>query len=124
VQIVFKHMPLSMHSNAPLAHAAAEAAYRQGHFWEMHDAIFAAQHELTREKFLQDAKVIGLDVGRFEKDIESDPVKKRIASDVEEANQLGVTGTPAFFINGRFLSGAQPFDAFKRVIDEELERRP
>jgi len=123
VQLVFKHMPLSMHSNAPLAHAAAEAAYRQGRFWEMHDAIFAAQRELTREKFLQSAAEIGLDVERFKKDIESDEVKARIAADVEAADRIGVTGTPAFFINGRFLSGAQPFEAFKRIIDEELERR-
>ena len=123
MQLVFKHMPLSMHANAPLAHAAAEAAYRQGRFWEMHDAIFAAQRELTLEKFLQSAAAVGLDVDRFKKDIESEEVKARIAADVEAANRIGVTGTPAFFINGRFLSGAQPFEAFKRIIDEELERR-
>ena len=123
MQLVFKHMPLPMHSSAPLAHAAAEAAYRQGRFWEMHDAIFASQRELTLEKFLQDAAAIGLDVERFKKDIESDEVKARITADLEAANRIGVTGTPAFFINGRFLSGAQPFEAFKRIIDEELERR-
>ena len=123
MQIVFKHMPLPMHSNAPLAHAAAEAAYRQGRFWEMHDAIFEAQRELSLERFLQHAATIGLDIERFKKDIDSDSVKARIEADVAAAEKLGVTGTPAFFVNGRFLSGAQPFDAFQRVIDEELKER-
>jgi protein-disulfide isomerase len=123
VRIAFKHMPLPMHSEAPAAHAAAEAAHRQGHFWDMHDRIFANQRELTPEKYAAYAAEIGLDVGRFERDTQSADVQQRIAADIEAAGSLGVSGTPAFFINGRFVSGAQPFESFKRIIDEELAKR-
>ncbi len=120
---MFKHLPLSMHSKAPAAHKAAEAAYLQGKFWEMHDRIFSAQREMSPEKYLAYAAEIGLDIDRFKSDLESAKVKRRIDSDTKEAGAVGVTGTPAFFLNGRFLSGAQPFEAFKRVIDDELKNK-
>jgi predicted DsbA family dithiol-disulfide isomerase len=88
----------------------------------MHDKIFEFQKEMTPAKYVEHAQVIGLDVERYKKDIVSDDVKKRIDSDAKQAAGLGVTGTPAFFINGRYLSGAQPFESFKRIIDEELKR--
>jgi protein-disulfide isomerase len=122
VRIAFKHMPLGMHVDAPAAHAAAEAAHRQGKFWEMHDKIFANQRELKPEKFREYAKEIGLDLVKFEQDLASPDVKKRIDADSQEAEKLGVSGTPAFFINGRYLSGAQPFESFKKMIDEELAK--
>ncbi len=120
VRIVFKHLPLSIHPKAPDAHAASEAAHRQGKFWEMHDKIFANQREMSREKYLEYARELGLDVGKFEKDLADAELKKRITADVQEAASLNVRGTPAFFINGRYLSGAQPFEAFKQRIDAEL----
>jgi protein-disulfide isomerase len=120
VRIVFKHLPLSMHPKAPAAHAAAEAAHRQGKFWEMHDLIFANQREMTPERYLEYATQLGLDLEKFEKDLESAEVKKRIDEDTSEAARLNVRGTPAFFINGKHLSGAQPFETFKQRIDEEL----
>ena len=122
MRIVFKHQPLDIHSKAPAAHAAAEAAHRQGKFWEMHDKIFESQREMSPEKYLAYAKEIGLDIDRFKKDLESAQVKKRIDSDASGAASLGVTGTPAFFVNGRYLSGAQPFSSFKKLIDEELSK--
>ncbi len=122
MQIVFKHLPLRMHSKAPAAHAAAEAAHRQGKFWEMHDRIFANQRQLSPEKYLEYAQEIGLDLEKFKRDSASPEVKKRVDSDAQQAASLGVTGTPGFFVNGRFLSGAKPFAAFKTVIDEELAR--
>ncbi len=122
MQIVWKHLPLSIHKNAPAAHAAAEAAHKQGKFWEMHDLIFANQRELNAEKFYEHAAQIGLDVTRFKVDYVSTEVEKRVKADSKEAAGLGLTGTPGFFINGRFLSGAKPFDEFKVVIDEELGR--
>ena len=122
VQIVFKHMPLDFHTKAPAAHAASEAAHKQGKFWEMHDKIFANQAEMAPEKYEQYAAEIGLDLERFKKDAASAEIKQRVDADKKEAASLGVTGTPSFFINGRFLSGAQPADAFKRLIDEELGR--
>ncbi len=122
VQIAFKHLPLSIHPKAPAAHAAAEAAHRQGRFWEMHDKIFANQRSMSPAAYEQYAKDIGLDVGQYKKDVASSTVKRRVDGDAAEAARLGVTGTPAFFINGRYLSGAQPFESFKRIIDQELEK--
>jgi protein-disulfide isomerase len=121
VRIVFKHLPLRMHTKAPAAHAAAEAAHRQGKFWEMHDKIFANQRELTEAKYVEYATELGLDVEKFKKDSASAEVKKKVDNDAKEAAALGVTGTPGFFINGLFLSGARPFDSFKTVIDKELK---
>jgi protein-disulfide isomerase len=122
VRIVFKHLPLSFHAKAPAAHAAAEAAHQQGKFWEMHDKIFENQREMSPENYLKWAGEIGLDVEKFTKDIASPDLKKRIDKEVAEAGALGVTGTPGFFINGKFLSGAKPFASFKTVIDKELGR--
>lgn len=121
VRIVYKHLPLRIHPEAHGAAAAAEAAGAQGKFWEMHDRIFAGQRELSDAKYAEWARELGLDVERFERDRQSEAIRQRIARDEQEANRLGVSGTPAFFINGRFLSGAQPFDAFQRLIDEELK---
>lgn len=120
VRIAFKHMPLSMHPNAPDAHAAAEAAHRQGKFWEMHDRIFADQAAMSPEKYQQYARELGLDLAKFDRDLADASVKQRIDADAAEAMRLGVTGTPAFFVNGKYSSGAKPFEAFKEMIDAEL----
>jgi protein-disulfide isomerase len=122
VRIAFKHMPLRIHPDAPAAHAAAEAAGRQGKFWEMYDKIFANQRELTPEKFQQYAAELNLDAAQFEKDRNDPAVKAKIDADVKEAEKLGVAGTPAFFINGRYLSGAQPYENFKKLVDEVLAK--
>ena len=122
MQLVFKHLPLSMHSKAQAAHEAAEAANQQGKFWEMHDKIFSDQRGMSEAKYLEYATELGLDVEKFKKDLKSPAVLKRIKVDTAQAQKLGVTGTPAFFVNGRFLSGAQPFDSFKRLIDEMLAK--
>ena len=122
VRIAFKHMPLSIHSQAPAAHAAAEAAHRQGKFWEMHDKIFANQRDMGEATLERYAREIGLDLARYAKDIDSEDVKNKISKDLEQAQELSVTGTPSFFINGKFLSGAQPFANFKRMIDEAIEK--
>jgi protein-disulfide isomerase len=122
VRIVFKHLPLSIHSKAAAAHAAAEAAHRQDKFWEMHDAIFANQREMSPEKYVEYAAEIGLDVEQFKRDVAAADVKRKVDADAKEAAALGVTGTPGFFINGKFIRGARPFEAFKEVIDGELEQ--
>ena len=120
VRIVFKHLPLGMHPKAPAAHAAAEAAHRQGSFWEMHDRIFANQSEMGPDKYVEWATEIGLDVERFKRDAADAAVKRKVDADAAEAAALGVTGTPGFFVNGRFLRGARPFASFKQMIDAEL----
>ena len=111
-----------MHAKARPAHDAAEAANQQGKFWEMHDKIFDNQAQMSPANYLKYAAEIGLDVEKFQADLKSDKVKKRVDDDRRLAASLGVTGTPAFFINGRFLSGNQPFTSFKRLIDEELKK--
>jgi protein-disulfide isomerase len=120
VRVVFKHLPLPMHAKAPAAHAAAEAAHAQGRFWEMHDRIFADQANLSPERYREYARELGLDLARFDRDVADAATRQRIEADAAEADQLGVTGTPAFFVNGRFVSGAVPFETFRALIDEEL----
>lgn len=122
VRIAFKHMPLRIHPDAPAAHVAAEAARRQGKFWEMYDKIFANQRELTPEKFKQYAAELNLDAAQFEKDSADPAIKAKVDADLKEAEKLGVAGTPAFFINGKYLSGAQPFESFKKLVDEALAK--
>ena len=120
VRIVFKHLPLPIHSKAPAAHAAAEAAHRQGKFWPMHDKIFANQRELSPEKYREYARELGLDVNQFDRDVADASVKQRVDADADEARKLGVNGTPAFFVNGRYLRGAVPFEQIKALLDEDL----
>jgi len=122
VRIVWKHLPLDMHKNAMSAHLAAAAADRQGKFWEFHDKLFANQQQLNLDAYKRHARELGLDVARFEKDLADLELKKRIDADKAEATSLGVTGTPGFFVNGRFLSGAKPFEEFAKVINAELGR--
>jgi protein-disulfide isomerase len=120
VRILFKHQPLDFHAKAPAAHAAAEAAFLQGKFWEMHDKIFENQEQMAPEKYVEYAAALGLDVERFKKDVLSAEVRARIEADKKEAARLETTGTPAFYINGKYISGAQPFEIFKQAIDQEL----
>lgn len=122
VRIVYKQHPLPMHSNAMIAAEAAMAANEQGKFREMHAKLMAPDRALTREKILEAAKEIGLDVDRFTKDLDSHSQKTAIDEMTGEAMRLGADGTPASFINGRFLSGAQPYEAFKKLVDEEIAK--
>ena len=123
VRIVFKHQPLDFHAKAPAAHAAAEAAHRQGKFWEMHDKIFADQKAMSPEKYVEYATELELDLEQFQKDVASAEVKSRIDADKLQAAKLGSSGTPGFFVNGLNLSGAKPFEAFKVLIDKELAEK-
>jgi protein-disulfide isomerase len=122
VQIVWKNMPLSFHAKAPGAHKAAMAAHNQGKFWEMHDKIFADQRTLTDEQYLLYAQELGLDVDQFKTDVADPATQQALDADLKTAASVGVSGTPAFFVNGRYLSGAQPFESFKGIIDEELNK--
>lgn len=105
IRFAFKHYPLPMHKESPLAHEAALAAGDQGRFWEMHDALFAGQDKLTREDLIAKAKKLGLDTMRFTKDLDDHRFKVAVDSDRQEGNRLGVDGTPFFFINGHAISG-------------------
>jgi len=101
---------------------AAMAANDQGKFWEFHDKVFANQQKMNRDQYVAYAKELKLDVAKFTKAIDGAEFKPQIEADSAEAGKLGVTGTPAFFVNGRFLSGAKPFEEFAKTINEELKR--
>ena len=120
VRVVFKQNPLSFHKNAPLAAEATLAAHEQGKFWQMHDALFANQKALTRPDLDKYAQEIGLNMDKFKAALDTNKFKPQVEADMAVAKELGATGTPSFFVNGRKLRGAQPFESFKKLIDEAL----
>lgn len=121
VRVAFKHNPLPFHPRAMAAAEAAEAAGEQGRFWEMHDALFANQRQLGDADLRRYATKIGLDLAQFEAAISGQRHRAKIVADQALVTKMGARGTPGFFINGRLMSGARPFDQFKEVIDEELK---
>ena len=125
VRLVWKNQPLSFHPNAMPAAEAAMAAYEQGNdkFWAMHDRLFAKQQELSPAYYEQVAKEIGLDVAKWKASVESHSGQGLIQADMSAGSAVGANGTPTFFINGKRLVGAMPFESFKQVIEEELSSR-
>ena len=120
VKMAFRNNPLPFHPNAMPAAKAAMAANEQGKFWQMHDALFANQQDLSEAGILKAAKEAGLDMTKFQKDWKSNKYDAQIQADIDFAKQNGASGTPSFFINGVAVRGAQPFPAFKVVIDKLL----
>jgi protein-disulfide isomerase len=124
VQIVWKNLPItSIHRNAMDAALAAQAAYKQGKFWEFHDKLFENQDQLDPESLKHYAAEVGLNSSQFETDRQSSEAKRRVDEDITQAQSLGVTGTPTFFINGHLLVGTQPLSKFADVINAELRRQ-
>ena len=121
IRFVYRHYPLQNHPNARPAAEAAACAGEQGKFWPYHDRLFADPNKLADGDLKAGAAQLGLDAAQFNACVDAHKFKAAIDRDIKEGDEVGVNGTPAFFINGRMLSGAQPFDAFKRVIDEELQ---
>ena len=101
---------------------AAMAANAQGKFWQMHDKLFANQQALDRPSLDKYAQDIGLNMAKYKAAMDQHLYKQQIEDDSKAGAAVGANGTPAFFINGQSLSGAQPFDAFKKVIDAELAK--
>ena len=123
IKLVFRDFPIdNLHPEASKAHEAARCANEQGKFWAYHDKLFASPSKSSPEIFKGFAKDLGLNATAFEVCLSSGKYQAAVKKDIEEGNRLGVTGTPAFFINGRIISGAQPLEAFARVIDDELAR--
>ncbi|PTL75894.1 thioredoxin domain-containing protein [Vitiosangium sp. GDMCC 1.1324] len=122
VRVVFRHQPLSFHANAKAAAEAAEAAHEQGKFWEMHDKLFANQGSLDRATFEKHAQDLGLNLAKFKAALDSGKFRAKVEADSAAGSAVGANGTPTFFINGREFVGAQPFDNFKKIIDEEKAR--
>ena len=120
---MFRDFPLGFHDRAQAAAEAAQCAHAQGKFWEYHDKLFENQGALQNENLKQYADDLGLDADDFGECLGSERFREDVTQDLREGSTYGVRGTPAFFVNGRFLSGNQPFDAFAKIIDEELEHK-
>jgi len=120
VAVVFVNQPLAFHAQARDAAKAFLAAGKQGKAWEMHDKMFANQQALQVAELEKYAKELGLNVDKFKKDMTDPKTEEMVAADQKLAGSVGADGTPTFFINGRELLGAQPFDSFKKIIDEEI----
>jgi len=123
VRIVFRDFPLAqIHPFAAKAAEAGACANDQGKFWPMHDKLFANQTKLALTDLKQHATDLGLDAEAFGTCLDSGKHTAEIKKSVEEGQRYGLSGTPSFFINGRLIVGAQPYEGFAQVIDEELER--
>jgi protein-disulfide isomerase len=123
VRIVWKDFPLTqIHPQAFKAGEAAHCAADQGKFWEYHDRLFANQQSLQPNDLKKHAADLGLDAGAFGTCLDSSKYGERVRDGVAEGSRLGVNSTPTIYINGRVLSGAQPYETFVTVIDEELSK--
>jgi protein-disulfide isomerase len=120
IRFVYRDFPLSsIHPDAEPAAEAANCANEQGAFWQYHDLLFSGAG-LSKEIYMQYAVQLGLDVQSFQTCIDSGRYSQEVQADYQYASQLGVRSTPTFFINGLPVVGAQPYDVFKQVIDQEL----
>ena len=122
-KVEFHNFPLSFHPFAQLAAQAAAAAGEQGKFWEMHDTLFANQRALGREDLLKYARDLKLDMPRFEKDLDSDRIKKLVAADKALGDAKKVQGTPTFFINGKEFSGTKSAAELTALVRADVGRR-
>lgn len=125
-KLYYRHYPLSFHPNATPLALASECANDQGKFWEMHDIIFEAtaagtSSTATADTMKQWAVDLGLNADTFNNCLDNKTHQDKVDEDFEAGGAVGVSGTPTFYINGKQLVGAQPFSAFKAIIDEELK---
>ena len=124
VSLSYRDFPLrAIHDHAEIAAEASRCALEQGKFWDYHDQLFKATN-LDKEALIGYAKDAKLDDKQFESCLTSEKYKAQIDKDIEEGRKAGVSGTPAFFLNGVEMSGAQSADAFAKAIDDELSRKP
>jgi protein-disulfide isomerase len=121
IKLIFKHFPLEFHQNARYAAELSLCANEQNKFWEIHDWLFANKDKLNNfEEIKKQAKELGLDVDVFTSCVKEKKYSHQIDKDMAVAEELGTTATPSFFINGRLLQGAQPYEKFKEIIEQEL----
>jgi protein-disulfide isomerase len=124
IHLVYKDFPLPNHPQAFPAAVAANCAREQGKFWEYHDRLFANQQALGSEDLKRHAAELGLDAAKFASCVDDGRMQRLVQADMDESQRYGVSSTPTFFINGRLVSGAQPYEVFDRIIQEELARGP
>jgi protein-disulfide isomerase len=120
VKIVFINFPLSFHEYAQKAAEAGECAFAQGKFEEYHDMLFENQDALTLDDLKKYAVDLGLDTEAFNTCLDSDEMASKVEDDMAYGSELGISGTPAFFINGQKITGARPYADFETAIEEAL----
>ncbi len=123
IRLVFRQFPLDFHPHAQKAAEASLCAHEQGKFWELHDAMFKNQQQLAPENLKSKAAELGMNAGQFNSCLDSGKYAAQVATDRTQGTAAGVSGTPAIFINGRFISGAVPIEQITPVIDDELRRK-
>ncbi|OGQ46569.1 MAG: hypothetical protein A3H42_04960 [Deltaproteobacteria bacterium RIFCSPLOWO2_02_FULL_46_8] len=122
VRYVLRDFPLSFHQFAKKAHEAAHCAGDQGKYWEYNKELWGHQQALQVDNLKNYAKNIGLKTDKFNKCLDSGKYTEKVEENVEAGSAYGAQGTPSFFINGIFLSGARPISDFKKIIDQELSK--
>jgi len=128
IGVAYRHFPLSqIHPNAELAALAAEAAGRQGKFWEMHDLLFENQkiwskNSSAKEIFIGYARELQLNEGQFVNDLAVKDLREKISASYKEGVSLGITGTPTFFLNGKKISAPRTYEEFEKIISEKLNQ--
>ena len=120
VRLVHQAFPLSIHPRAPKAAEAALCAGEQGRYWEMHDSLLANQAALGGDDLKKRARVLGIDPAKFDACLDTGRMAPVVEASKKLGEGIGVNSTPSFFVNGRPLSGAQPFEKFKELVDHEL----
>ncbi|HVR97527.1 MAG TPA: thioredoxin domain-containing protein [Thermoanaerobaculia bacterium] len=123
VRIVFRQFPLNFHQFAQKAAEASLCANEQGKFWELHDAMFENQQALAVDALKAKAAELGVKAETFNACLDSGKYASQVQADMQEGTEAGVTGTPAMFVNGRFINGAVPLEQVTKVIDDELRRK-
>lgn len=127
IAFVPRYLPLPGHRNSRTAAHAVEAAGMQGKYWEMYDAVFQAQRQWgeqqspDQEQFAQYATAIGLNIEQWRTDVASQAVADRVEKNFQEAQTLGLQGTPSFFLNGKSIVPPSGVESFKVLIDKELK---
>ncbi len=122
VRVVWKHLPLAMHPQAMPAALAAEAAREQGKFWEMHEALFQNQAQLSPDQYGVQARKLGLDMAKFQASSGAAATRARVEEDAKLGARVAPQGTPTLYVNCRQVVGAQPYEVFQKMVDEQLAR--
>jgi protein-disulfide isomerase len=123
VRVVFRQYPLNFHQFAQKAAEASLCAHEQGKFWQLHDEMFKNQQALGVDQLKTAAAGLGLKAETFNSCLDSGKYADEVQADLQAGSAAGVSGTPAMFINGRFINGAVPLDQITKVIDDELKRK-